>query len=435
MEIKELPIESLTPYTKNARTHSPDQIAQVVASIKEFGWTNPVLIDGDRGIIAGHGRVLAAESMGMEKIPTIELSYLSEAQKRAYILADNQLALNAGWDQELLQYELNQIDEMGFDLKTIGFNGEELDELLGDKEPGGNTDEDAIPDEPVKAASIPGDIWICGNHVVICGDSTDPKTYKALMQDDTAQTIWTDPPYNVKYESVNRKSKDPITGDDIDEEAFQQFLIDVLTLIAANIDAGRGFYIAHNGALVVALRIAAAAAGLDVKQELIWVKSHFVLGRQDYQNQHESILYGWKPGKAHSWFGQYDKTTVIDSDEDISEYSKEQLLEILYELRDQSTVMRVAKPGRNLLHPTMKPIELITQMIRCTAQVGEIVLDPFGGSGSTMIACEKTRRHARLIELEPKFVDVIVHRWQDYTGQIATNENGDSFGVIDDARS
>lgn len=432
METEQIPIEDLHPYERNARTHTPEQVDQVAASITEFGWTNPVIIDGSNGIIAGHGRVLAAKKLGMADVPTIRLRDLTDAQKRAYIIADNQLALNAGWDQEILQTELIAIADMGFDLSIIGFEGNELDEMLGDRTPEGTTDEDEVPDAPITPTTQPGDVWILGDHILICGDSTKPETFEELMQGDQAHTIWTDPPYNVDY---NNNKGEGIANANMADDAFKQFLLDAFCAAAAVTEDGRGIYIAHSGAQVVTFRTAAVEAGFEFKQDLVWVKSHFVLGRQDYQWQHEPILYGCKPGKTHCWFGEYDKTTVIDDDTDLTQLDKDALLEILNELREQSTIIRIAKPGKNLLHPTMKPIELITRMIKCTARQGEIVLDPFGGSGSTLIACEKTRRHARLIELDPRFCDVIVHRWQDYTGKQAYLDDGTWFEAAADARS
>ena len=434
MEYELIPTIKLHPYERNARTHTPEQIGQVAESIREFGWTNPVIIDGSNGIIAGHGRVKAAELLGIDQVPTIRLTDLSDAQKRAYILADNQLALNAGWDEDILHTELTAIADMGFDLSIIGFEGNELDQMLGDRTPAGTTDEDDVPDAPTNATTQPGDVWILGDHVLLCGDSTTPDCFEQMLQGDLAHTVWTDPPYNVDYTG---KTKDAmkIDNDNMGSAEFEEFLTAAFTHSAHHTQPGRCIYIAYASERVSDFRTAAAQAGFEIKQELVWVKSHFVLGRQDYQWQHESILYGWRPGAAHCWFGEYDKTTVFDDDTDLTQLDRDQLFAIVQELREQSTVIRVKKPNKNLLHPTMKPVDLITRMIKCTTRQGELVLDPFGGSGSTLIACEKTRRHARLIELDPRFCDVIVNRWQEYTGKNAYLDNGDAFEAIANARA
>lgn len=432
MKITEVSIDDLHPYERNARTHSPEQLDQVAASIKQFGWTNPVIIDGSNGIIAGHGRVQAAKNMGLEKVPTIQLTHLSDAEKRAYILADNQLALNAGWDQDMLAAELHDIEALGFDLTTIGFESNELDQLLGDRTPGGTTHEDAVPDVPKKAITQPGDVWVLGDHLLICGDSTKAETYDALMEDHQAQTLWTDPPYNVDYKNDDGEG---IQNDNMAAGAFISFLTDAFTAAAGKLEPGRGVYIAHADINTVPFRDAAASAGIAIKQCLIWVKNSFSLTRSDYQWQHEPILYGWREGAAHQWYGEYDKSTIIDDDSDPTKLTKDELLEAILELRRQSSIIRHNKPQRNALHPTMKPVDLITRMIKCTAKQGEVVLDPFGGSGSTLIACEKTRRHCRTIELDPKFCDVIVNRWQDYTGNEAYLDEGEQFEAVAIARA
>ena len=343
METELIPTKDLHPYQRNARTHTPEQIDQVAASITEFGWTNPVIIDGSNGIIAGHGRVMAAEKLGMESVPTIRLRDLSDEQKRAYILADNQLALNAGWDQDILKAELTDLADLGFDLTVIGFEGSELDDMLGDRDPDGTTDEDAVPEYEITPTTKPGDLWLMGDHVLLCGDSTKLDSVQRLMDGDQAQTVWTDPPYNVDYTG---KTKDAmkIANDKMGGDRFVDFLTAAMTHAADHTDPGRALYMAYASEQVVAFREAAEMGGFEIKQQLIWVKSHFVLGRQDYQWQHEPIIYGWKPGKAHVWFGQYDKTTVLDDDSDIDELDREQLLDIIRELREQCTVLRVARP-------------------------------------------------------------------------------------------
>jgi DNA modification methylase len=396
-EIRMVAVDALIPYARNARTHSDTQVAQIAASIAEFGWTNPILIDGERGLIAGHGRLLAARKLELQEVPAIELAHLTPEQKKAYILADNKLAENAGWDAELLKLELAELKAADFDMELMGFSNKELDEFLGmDEEGGGLTEDDAIPETPVDPVSMPGDLWILGNHRLLCGDSTVLADVEHLMGGQLADMAFTDPPYNVDY---GNSAKDKIRGkdrrilNDALGDGFYKFLYDAcLNLLLVTKGA---CYVCMSSSELHTLQKAWLDAGGKWSTFVIWAKNTFTLGRADYQRQYEPILYGWKQGSEHFWCGD----------------------------RDQSDIWNYNKPRVNDLHPTMKPVELVERAIKNSSKSRDIVLDLFGGSGTTMIACEKTSRYARLMELDPKFVDVIVKRWEDYTGQKATLSN------------
>lgn len=394
VQIENRPIEALIPYARNSRTHSDAQVAQIAASIREFGWTNPVLVDGSNGIIAGHGRVLAARKLGFEQVPVIELAHLTESQKRAYVLADNKLAENAGWDDELLRIELEALQAAGFDLSLTGFADDELAALMA--ELAGNeglTDDDAVPEVTDDPVSQPGDVWLLGEHRLLCGDATDPVALETLMGSDLADMAFTDPPYNVNYANTakdkQRGTHRPILNDNLGE-GFAGFL----SAACANLLAySKGaVYIAMSSSELDTLQLAFRGAGGKWSTFIIWAKNTFTLGRADYQRQYEPILYGWRDGVDHFWCGD----------------------------RDQGDVWFINKPVKNDLHPTMKPVELVERAIRNSSKTRDIVLDLFGGSGTTLIAAEKTQRRARLVELDPKYVDVIIKRWQDYTGKAAT---------------
>ena len=396
MQIEYRPIEALIPYARNSRTHSDAQVAQIAASIREFGWTNPVLVDGDNGIIAGHGRVLAARKLGFEQVPVIELAHLTESQKRAYVLADNKLAENAGWDDELLRIELEALQAAGFDLSLTGFADDELASLMA--ELAGNeglTDDDAVPEVTDDPMSQPGDVWLLGEHRVLCGDATDPVALETLMGSDLADMAFTDPPYNVNYANTakdkQRGTHRPILNDNLGE-GFAGFL----SAACANLlNYSKGaVYIAMSSSELDTLQLAFRGAGGKWSTFIIWAKNTFTLGRADYQRQYEPILYGWPEGAQRHWCGD----------------------------RDQGDVWNIKKPQKNDLHPTMKPVELVERAIRNSSRPGNVVLDPFGGSGTTLIAAEKSGRVARLIELDPKYVDVIVRRWEEFTGKQATRE-------------
>jgi site-specific DNA-methyltransferase (adenine-specific) len=391
MQIKEVEITALIPYAKNSRTHDDAQVAQIAASIKEFGWTNPILIDGDKGIIAGHGRLMAARKLKMDKVPVIELSGMTDAQKKAYVIADNRLALNAGWDNAMLTIELQDLEDKGFDLSLTGFDDSELDALLNPiEETKGLTDEDAVPDVPDEPKTKLGDIYILGNHRLMCGDSTSIDSVEKLMNGQLADQLVTDPPYNIAYEGGSKK-REQIKNDEMADEEFRQFLKDVYIAANAVMKAGAVFYIWHADTEGYNFRGAARDMGWKVRQTLIWNKDNSAFGRSDYHWKHEPCLYGWKEGAAHLWATDRKQTTVIEC----------------------------KRPSKSDLHPTMKPVELMEYQILNNTKGSDIVLDLFGGSGSTMIAAEKIGRKSCLMELDPKYCDVIVKRWEDFTGKKA----------------
>lgn len=390
MKVVTKAVADLIPYLRNSRTHSDAQVAQIAASIKEFGWTNPILIDGENGIIAGHGRLLAARKLGQDKVPVIELAHMTEAQKRAYVIADNQLAMNAGWDTSMLTLELGDLKAEGFDLELLGFDAAELEKLMQPEQVEGLTDEDAVPDVPDEPKTKLGDIYQLGNHRLMCGDSTNISDLETLCSGQLVDMWLTDPPYNVAYEG---KTKDAlkIKNDSMDNDAFRQFLRDAYVAADVVMKPGAVFYIWHADSEGYNFRGAAKDAGWTVRQCLIWKKSVMVMGRQDYHWRHEPCLYGWKDGAGHLWAADRKQTTILEFD----------------------------KPSRNGEHPTMKPVELFAYQMLNNTKGGDIVLDSFGGSGTTMIAAEKHGRHARLMELDPKYCDVIVKRWEDFTGKQA----------------
>ena len=391
MKIQDKLVSELIPYVKNSRTHSDEQVAQIAASIKEFGWTNPILIDGQNGIIAGHGRLMAARKLGYEKVPTIELKDLTETQKKAYIIADNRLALNAGWDNEMLTIELNDLLADGFALELLGFDPKELNALLEPEQIEGLTDEDETPPIPEEPKTKLGDIYQLGNHRLMCGDSCSTNDMEKLCDGQLVDMWLTDPPYNVAYEG---KTKDAlkIQNDSMGDEQFRQFLRDAYVTADLVMKPGAVFYIWHADSEGYNFRGAAQDAGWKVRQCLIWKKSTMVMGRQDYHWKHEPCLYGWKDGAGHLWASD----------------------------RKQTTILEFEKPSRNGEHPTMKPVALFEYQMLNNTKGGDIVLDSFGGSGTTLIAAEKNGRVARIMELDPKYCDVIVKRWEDFTGKKAT---------------
>jgi site-specific DNA-methyltransferase (adenine-specific) len=386
--IEMIGIEKLIPYAKNSRTHSEEQVAQLAGSIKEFGFNNPVLIGQDDVIIAGHGRVMAARKVGLMEVPCIRLTHLTETQRKAYIIADNRLALNAGWDNELLTIELNDLLADNFALDILGFDTDELKNLLDPVKPTeGLTDEDAVPEVPEEPKTKPGDIYRLGKHRLMCGDSTSIDALEKLCDGQLVDMWLTDPPYNVAYEG-GTKEKLTIKNDSMGDDQFRQFLRDSYTAADMVMKPGAVFYIWHADLEGYNFRGAAKDAGWTVRQCLIWKKSSLVMGRQDYHWKHEPCLYGWKDGAGHLWAADRKQTTILEFD----------------------------KPSRNGEHPTMKPVGLFEYQMLNNTKGGDIVLDSFGGSGTTLIAAEKNGRIARIMELDPKYCDVIVKRWEDFTG-------------------
>lgn len=441
--IERIALETLVPYARNARTHSEAQVAQIAASIREFGFTNPVLVAGDNTIIAGHGRVMAARKLGLDVVPCLRLAHLTDAQRRTYILADNKLALNAGWDDELLALELGGLRDEGYDLGMTGFSVEEIDTLLlgdDDVDEQGLTDDDEAPAVQADYVSRLGDVWILGDHRVMCGDSTSIDDVEKLCAGVPVDCCWTDPPYNVNYQGTAGK----IANDNMKDGDFRQFLQDAFVSAFAVMREGAPMYIAHADTEGYNFRGAFRDAGFKLSGCLIWVKPSLVLGRSDYQWRHEPILYGWKPGAAHSWYGGRAKTTVIEAEDmpfrvmsdgsvqiEVGESTLRISGESLQVEELLGTTIRVEKPKRSAEHPTMKPIDLVLGMLKNSSQRGDVVLDLFGGSGSTLIACQKSGRKARLMEFDPRFADVIVRRWQEFTGRKAHLEaTGDAFDAL-----
>ena len=397
-KIEQWPTAKLLPYARNARTHSEEQVAQIAASIVEFGFTNPILAGSDGILVAGHGRLAAAQKLGLEVVPVVVLDHLTPTQRRALVIADNRIAENAGWDEAMLRIELDALQGEGFDLDLTGFDADALAELMAGDEPdnAGQTDDDAVPDAPETPTSRLGDVWIMGPHRLLCGDSTVAESYARLFLDgERADMVFTDPPYNVNYANSAKdkmRGKDRAILNDNLGDGFSDFLYDALSLLVAHTRGA--IYVAMSSSELDALQAAFRAAGGKWSTFIIWAKNTFTLGRADYQRQYEPILYGWPEGASHHWCGD----------------------------RDQGDVWAIKKPAKNDLHPTMKPVELVERAIRNSSRPRDVVLDPFGGSGTTLIAAEKSGRAARLIELDPKYVDVIVRRWQDFTGKQATRE-------------
>ncbi len=404
LQIYYRPIDSLIPYARNAKQHSDAQVAQIAASIREFGWGAPILVDGQNNVIAGHGRLLAARKLGMTDIPVVPLEHLTDTQRRALILADNKIGENASWEDELLGIELAELKEAGFDLGLTGFSPEEWEALIaGENATDGLTEDDAVPEVTETPISRTGDVWLLGEHKLLCGDATKSEDFQTLLGDELVDMTFTDPPYNVNYANTAkdkmRGTNRPILNDNLGD-GFGAFLVaacqNILTVTKGAV------YIAMSSSELDTLQSAFRTAGGKWSTFIIWAKNTFTLGRADYQRQYEPILYGWRDGTDHFWCGA----------------------------RDQGDVWNIKKPQKNDLHPTMKPVELVERAVRNSSKTQDIVLDPFGGSGTTLIACEKTGRRARLIELDPQYVDVIVRRWQDYTGLAAKRaSDGATFGL------
>lgn len=408
-KIEHWPLARLLPYARNARTHSDDQVAQIAASIVEFGFTNPCLVGADGVLVAGHGRLLAARKLGLDTVPVVVLDHLSPTQRRALVLADNRIAENAGWDDAMLGTELEALQADGFDLDLTGFDPDALAELLAGEETdqAGEVDDDDVPEETVALVSRPGDLWVLGEHRVLCGDATDPESYVRLLPGERADMVFIDPPYNVDYANSAkdklRGTQRPILNDNLGA-AFHDFLLAALTPIVSHCRGA--IYIAMSSGELDTLQAAFRAAGGHWSTFVIWAKNTFTLGRADYQRQFEPILYGWPEGAQRHWCGD----------------------------RDQGDVWQIKKPQRNDLHPTMKPVELVERCIRNSSRPGDVVLDSFGGSGTTLIAAHKSGRRACLMELDPKYVDVIVRRWQTWSGESAMREDdGVSFDDAEDA--
>lgn len=394
-EMKLVPIDELIPYINNARTHSPEQINKLRASLREFGFINPVIIDRDKNIIAGHGRVMAAREEGIREVPCVLVDYLTQAQKKAYILADNRMALDTGWDEEMLRVEIESLQGEAFDLSLTGFDEKEIADLFATGE---NVEEDDFDvEEELKNPVItkPGDVWTLGRHRLICGDATKEETYDRLLQGKKMNLVLTDPPYNVNYQGTAGKIK----NDNMAEDKFFQLLLDAFRNMEKVMAADASIYVFHADTEGLNFRKAFSDAGFYLSGCCIWKKPSLVLGRSPYQWQHEPCLYGWKKNGKHQWYADRKQTTIWEFD----------------------------KPKKNADHPTMKPLKLLAYPIMNSSMTNALVLDPFGGSGSTLIACEQTERVCFMAELDEKYCDVIVKRYIEETGgssQVSVERDG-----------
>lgn len=408
MQIKDQNPSDLAFFKGNSRTHSGHQISEIAASIQEFGFTNPVLVDEKNTIIAGHGRVEAAIGLGLSDIPTIELKGLTDVQVKAYVIADNQLALNAGWDLDLLKSEIEDLKELEFDINLLGFDDDFLDELMPDEEVEGLTDEDAVPEAPEDPVSVLGDVWSLGNHRLMCGDSTSIDAVDKLMGGASTDMIFTDPPYGMSYGGGRGrvgstdgtvKSFGMIKGDDFAGDDLVSLVSDSVNAAAINKKDGGGAYVCFPWRTYSEFEKGIIAAGLEIKSCIVWNKKSIGLGNANYRPQHEFIFYC-----GGEWHGDKAQSDVWDIGRDA---------------------------GTGYVHPTQKPVELIERALLNSSKRGDIIHDCFGGSGSTLIACEKTSRHSRLMELDEKYVDVIINRWQNFTGKEAIHiESGKTYNEI-----
>lgn len=397
------PLDRLTPYERNPRTHSGAQVAQIGASMTEFGFNSPILVDSQGGIIAGHGRLLAARELQLDEVPVIVLDHLTEKQKAAYIIVDNKLAENAGWDEELLRSQLAALEGEDFDLTMLGFEDEELARLLAAPDAGeGLTDEDSIPELKELPISQPADLWTLGKHKLFVGDATVAGDVERLMGRNQADMVFTDLPFNCNYEGYT-KDKLTIQNDHMTPEQFDRFLHVSFISYRAVVKSGASLYICHSSSYQREFQNALEAAGFEMRCQIIWAKNTFAWGFGRYKFQHEPIFYAHVAGEKDAWYGD----------------------------KSQSTLWQEKKPAANRLHPTMKPIELVERALANSSKRGELVADLFGGSGSTLIACEKQGRQARLMELDPKYADCIVRRWQEYTGKHAVlDDDGRTFADL-----
>ena len=386
-EMQLVPLSRLVPYVNNARTHSPEQLTKLRSSLREFGFINPVIIDRDFNVIAGHGRIAAAKEEGMEEVPCVFADFLTEAQKKAYILADNRMALDAGWDEELLRIEIESLQGADFDVSLTGFGEDEIADLFaGDSEKDVKDDDFDLSAALEKAAFVErGDIWTVGRHRLMCGDATSVEDVSALMDGKKANLIVTDPPYNVAFKSGSGLS---IQNDSMENGEFYTFLYNSFQNMAAHLEKGGAAYVFHADTEGLNFRKAFVDAGFHLAGVCIWVKNSLVLGRSDYQWQHEPVLYGFLKNGKHPWYSDRKQTTIWNYD----------------------------KPKRNKNHPTSKPLDLLGYPICNSSQENAIVLDTFGGSGSTMMACEQTDRICCMMELDEKYASVILRRYVEDTG-------------------
>ncbi|MDH5528253.1 MAG: site-specific DNA-methyltransferase [Nitrospirota bacterium] len=420
LTVKQAQVDSLVPYIRNARTHTDAQVAQIAASIQEFGWTNPILVDGDNGVIAGHGRLLAARKLGLETVPVIELSHLTDAQKRAYILADNKLAENAGWDDELLAIELGELKDADFDLGLVGFDEDELARLLGDAvetHEESNVGDDTAPEPPEQPVSRPGDLWILGNHRLLCGSSTDPGDVAKLMDGQKAALFATDPPYLIDYTGADRPNDSGKDWTDkyreIDIEDGEQFFRDLFETAIGHLEDNAAWYCWHAHKRAALIEKVWAGLGVLNHQQIVWVKPTALHSYSFFPWRHEPCLMGWKQGNKPAHDG--DNSHAVTS---------------VWELDWEGNTRPVGNE-----HPTQKPLEVFAIPMRKHTQPGDICYEPFSGSGSQLIAGERLGRKVYAMEISPAFVDVAIKRWQEATGKDAVLDgDGRTFGQVAEER-
>ena len=400
-----VPTDKLIPYVNNARTHSAEQVNKLRASLREFGFINPVIVDKDLNVIAGHGRILAAKEEKIPEVPCVYVDYLTEAQKKAYILADNRMAMDAGWDEELLRVEIEALQAEAFDVSLTGFDEKEISDLFKDSDGTGAEDDDFDLSAALEQAAFveQGDVWTVGRHRLMCGDATITEDVQKLMDGKKANLILTDPPYGVSFQSADGLS---IQNDSIKGEEFYQFLLAAMQNMVSVLEPGGAAYVFHADTEGLNFRRAFVDAGLHLAGCCIWVKNSLVLGRSDYQWQHEPVLYGFLKNGKHSWYSDRKQTTIWNFD----------------------------KPKRNKNHPTSKPLDLLAYPIGNSTQANAIVLDTFGGSGSTLMACEQTNRICYMMELDPKYASVILRRYVEDGGnpdEIYVERNGQKLMFSD----
>ena len=427
MKIEVLPIDSLKPYENNAKIHTPAQVAQIAASIKEFGNNDPIAVDENNMVIEGHGRLLALKSLGVKEAECIRLVGLTDDQKRAYIHIHNQLTMNTGFDMDILTQELKSIE--GIDMSFFGFDMDFSIDQDFDFDDGQNVEDELLSSSAAKEPRTKrGQLWQLGRHRLMVGDSTSEEDVDKLTGGEAMDLCITDPPYNVNYEGGTQE-KLTIINDDMDDLSFYRFLQNFYAQMLRVLKYGASYYIFHADTEGLNFRAALQEAGGQVKQNLIWVKNSLVLGRQDYQWKHEPILYGWKDGAGHYFVNDRCQTTVFENKPDLDSMTREELADLAEKLLAKleeipTSIIHHDKPVRSELHPTMKPVALCEKLIQNSSKRGEKVIDFFGGSGSTLMACEETGRICYTMELDTRYADVIINRWEEATGEKAVLMNG-----------